>query len=90
VGKGRLVTPRRLILAATATMTTIYAFGVLYLTAWYLLLRGMDFFNALIKATLVGVLPFIIWDALKTYASVGLLTVTNKIIRFLSKEGTHS
>jgi biotin transporter BioY len=25
----------------------------------------MDFFNALVKATLVGVLPFIIWDALK-------------------------
>jgi biotin transporter BioY len=50
----------------------------------------MDFFNALIKATLVGVLPFIIWDALKTYAAVGLLTVTNKIMGFLSEERTHS
>jgi biotin transporter BioY len=90
VGGGRLITPRILIIAATAIMTTIYAFGVLYLTAWYILLRGMDFFNALIKATLVGVLPFIIWDALKTYAAVGLLTVTNKIMGFLSEERTHS
>jgi biotin transport system substrate-specific component len=90
VGEGRLVTPRRLILAATATMTTIYAFGVLYLTAWYTLFKGLSLLNALAKAALVGVLPFIIWDALKTYASVGLLTVTNKIMGFLDRGRTHS
>jgi len=90
VGEGRLVTPRRLILAATATMTTIYAFGVLYLTAWYTLFKGLNLLNAIAKATLVGVLPFIIWDALKTYASVGLLTVTNKIMGFLDRGRTHS
>jgi len=88
VGEGGLVTPRRLIMAATATMTTIYALGVLYLTAWYTLFKGLSLLNAIAKATLVGVLPFIIWDALKTYAAVGLLTVTNKIIRFLRKERT--
>jgi biotin transport system substrate-specific component len=90
VGEGRLITPRILIIAATTIMTTIYAFGVLYLTAWYTLFKGLSLLNALAKATLVGVLPFIIWDALKTYTAIGLLTVTNKIMRFLSKERTYS
>ena len=80
VGEGRLITPRRLIIAATAIMTTIYAFGVLYLTAWYTLFKGLSLLNALAKATLVGALPFIVWYALKTYVAVGLLTVTDKII----------
>jgi biotin transport system substrate-specific component len=90
VGEGRLITPRRLIIAATATITTIYAFGALYLTAWYTLFKGLSLLNALAKATLVGVLPFILWYALKTYTAIGLLTVTNKIMRFLSKERTYS
>jgi len=74
---------RTLLISATASMVSIYIMGALYLAIWFTLLRGFSVHVAIVRAILVGVLPFIIWDALKAYIAVLLYKVTVKLLIYI-------
>ncbi|NAZ26748.1 MAG: hypothetical protein GU348_01170 [Thermogladius sp.] len=80
VGRGRVAAPRRLLLATLLSITLIYTLGALYLAAWFTLIGGDRVLDALVKAFVVGVAPFIPWDTLKAFLAFGLLIATNKMI----------
>jgi biotin transport system substrate-specific component len=82
--KDRVLLPlRTLLISATASMASIYIIGALYLAIWLTLLRGFSIHEAIVRAILVGVLPFIIWDALKAYIAVLLYKATVKLLIYI-------
>jgi biotin transport system substrate-specific component len=78
-----LLSLRTLLISATASMVSIYIMGALYLAMWLTQLRGFSVHEAIVRAILVGVLPFIIWDALKAYIAVLLYKVTVKLLIYI-------
>jgi biotin transport system substrate-specific component len=78
-----LLSLRTLLISATASMASIYIMGALYLAIWLTLLRGFSVHEAIVRAILVGVLPFIVWDALKAYIAVLLYRVTVKLLIYI-------
>jgi len=50
---------------AVAVNAVVYACGLLWLSMWFTLLKGLDFTNSLRAALLTGVAPFILWDIFK-------------------------
>jgi biotin transporter BioY len=83
VGEGGLMSPRRLLLACASVLLATYALGVLHLALWFKLFRGLDILEALGLALLAGVLPFILWDAMKAYIALLLYILTLRIRRVL-------
>ena len=82
--KDRVLLPlRTLLISATASMASIYIMGALYLAIWLTLLRGFSVHEAIVRAILVGVLPFMIWDALKAYIAVLLYKATVKLLVYI-------
>jgi len=81
ITKNRALLPlRTLLVLAAASTASIYAVGALYLTVWLALLRGFSIHEAIVRAVVVGVLPFIVWDALKAYIAVLLHKITVKLL----------
>jgi biotin transport system substrate-specific component len=81
ITKNRALLPLRTLLVLAAALTaSIYAMGALYLAAWLTLLRGFSMHEAIVRAVVVGVLPFIVWDALKAYIAVLLHRATVKLL----------
>lgn len=81
ITKNRALLPlRTLLVLAAASTASIYAMGALYLAVWLTLLRGFSIHEAIVRAVVVGVLPFIVWDALKAYIAVLLHRATVRLL----------
>ncbi|MEM0318202.1 MAG: biotin transporter BioY [Desulfurococcaceae archaeon] len=75
VPKGTLSAKRGLI-AGLAQLMIIYALGASWLTAWYAFVGGINFLQAIITATVTGVMPFIPWDIAKLCLAIPLSRLT--------------
>ena len=62
--------PSRYILLVILVMSTVYALGFAWLTLWFKVIMGLGILEAMTKAFLVGIAPFIIWDLLKGYMAL--------------------
>ena len=76
-----MMSPRRLLVACTSVLLATYALGVLHLALWFKLFRGLGILGALGLALLAGVLPFILWDAMKAYIAFLLFISTMKALK---------
>jgi len=85
VGEGGLMPPRRLLIACTSVLLATYILGALHLALWFKLFRGLGILEALGLALLTGVLPFILWDAMKAYIAFLLYILTIKALRTRKK-----
>lgn len=63
---------KRGLLAGSIQLLVIYAAGALWLTAWYMLIKGADPLQALVTAVVTGILPFAIWDVVKLCLAIPL------------------
>jgi biotin transporter BioY len=81
VGEGGLMSPRRLLIACTSVLLATYTLGALHLALWFKLFRDLGILEALGLALLTGVLPFILWDAVKAYIALLLYISTMKALK---------
>ncbi|MDW8084466.1 MAG: biotin transporter BioY [Candidatus Caldarchaeum sp.] len=70
-GLGRI---RGALAGAALAEAVIYLIGVPWLAAWLSFSRGLSTIDSLSAAVSAGMLPFLIWDALKALAAVYIAT----------------
>jgi len=67
---------RRGLLAGSAQLMTIYALGASWLATWYVLVRGISPLQAFLTAVVTGIMPFVLWDAVKLCLAIPLSRLT--------------
>lgn len=71
IGLGKIVGA---VAGAAAAEALIYLVGVPWLAAWLALSRGLPAMDSLSQAAALGMIPFLVWDAVKAVVAVYVST----------------
>lgn len=76
---------KRGLVAGLTQLLIIYTAGVLWLSLWYSLVKGLSILQSFIVAVATGVAPFIVWDIVKLIVALHLARFTVAMYGFIVK-----